>query len=247
MKVAITFIGTNRYLDFLPRYYEHIEKHFLPKSEKVFLVFTDGELGDTPDNIKVYHQEHLEWPYITLKRFEIINKAREEIDKCDWLVFLDADTLVVDNIMEEEFLSRCCGATTDDVPLFGVHHPCHFLGMAPHPQAPGAYDQNPDSEAYVDTSKGLPEVYYQGCFWGGKVPNVCAMIDELEARVNRDLEKNVVALWHDESQINKYFLERLDMVHTYGPEYAFPEVFKDHCQFSPKIVHLAKDNSSYQT
>ena len=239
MKVAITFIGTNKYLDFLPKYYENIEKYFLPNSEKTIFAFTDGELNDTPDNLKVYHQEHLEWPFITLKRFEIINKAREEIDKHDWLVFIDADALPVVEITEEEFFT--------DKPLFGVHHPCHFLGMEPHTQAPGAYDQNPDSEAYVDTSKGLPEVYYQGCFWGGKVPNVCAMIDELEARVNRDLEKDVVALWHDESQINKYFLERLDMVHTYGPEYAFPEVFKDYCQFSPKIVHLAKDNSSYQT
>ena len=239
MKVAITFIGTNKYLDFLPKYYENIEKYFLPNTEKTIFAFTDGELNDIPDNLKVYHQEHLEWPFITLKRFEIINKAREEIEKHDWLVFIDGDALPVTTITEEEFFT--------DKPLFGVHHPCHFLGMEPHTQAPGAYDQNPDSEAYVDTSKGLPEVYYQGCFWGGKVPNVCAMIDELEARVNRDLEKNVVALWHDESQINKYFLERLDMVHTYGPEYAFPEVFKDHCQFSPKIVHLAKDNSSYQT
>jgi len=239
MKVAITFIGTNKYLDFLPKYYENIQKYFLPNSEKTIFAFTDGELNNTPDNLKVYHQEHLEWPYITLKRFEIINKAREEIDKHDWLVFIDADALPVVEVTEEEFFTN--------KPLFGVHHPCHFLGMEPHTQAPGAYDQNPNSEAYVDTSKGLPEVYYQGCFWGGKVPNVCAMIDELEARVNRDLEKNVVALWHDESQINKYFLERLDMVHTYGPEYAFPEVFKDYCQFSPKIVHLAKDNSSYQT
>ena len=239
MKVAITFIGTNKYLDFLPKYYENVEKYFLPNTEKTIFAFTDGELNDTPDNLKVYHQEHLEWPFITLKRFEIINKAREEIEKHDWLVFIDGDALPVTTITEEEFFT--------DKPLFGVHHPCHFLGMEPHTQAPGAYDQNPDSEAYVDTSKGLPEVYYQGCFWGGKVPNVCAMIDELEARVNRDLEKNVVALWHDESQINKYFLERLDMVHTYGPEYAFPEVFKDYCQFSPKIVHLAKDNSSYQT
>ena len=239
MKVAITFIGTNKYLDFLPKYYENVEKYFLPNTEKTIFAFTDGELNDTPDNLKVYHQEHLEWPFITLKRFEIINKAREEIDKHDWLVFIDADAIPVVEITEEEFFTN--------KPLFGVHHPCHFLGMEPHTQAPGAYDQNPNSEAYVDTSKGLPEVYYQGCFWGGKVPNVCAMIDELEARVNRDLEKNVVALWHDESQINKYFLERLDMVHTYGPEYAFPEVFKDYCQFSPKIVHLAKDNSSYQT
>ncbi len=83
-----------------------------------------------------------------------------KLEKHDWLVFIDGDALPVTTITEEEFFT--------DKPLFGVHHPCHFLGMEPHTQAPGAYDQNPNSEAYVDTSKGLPEVYYQGCFWGGK-------------------------------------------------------------------------------
>ena len=72
MKVAITFIGTNKYLDFLPRYYENIKEYFLPNTEKVFLVFTDGD-GDFTDDVKVFKQEHLEWPYITLERFRIIN------------------------------------------------------------------------------------------------------------------------------------------------------------------------------
>tara|TARA_X000000368_G_scaffold337227_1_gene275017 strand:+ start:993 stop:1712 length:720 start_codon:yes stop_codon:yes gene_type:complete len=237
MKVAITFIGTNKYLDFLPQYYENIEKYFLPNTEKVILAFTDGELNDVPRNLKVYKQEHLDWPYITLKRFEIINKARDVIDECDWLIFIDADALVVDKISEYEFFR--------DKPLFGVHHPCHFLGMEPHTKAPGAYEQNPKCEAYVDTSNGLPPIYWQGCLWGGKVPEVCAMIDELEARVNRDLDNDIVALWHDETQINRYFLERTEDVHTFGPEFAFPEVFEAQCNFSPKIVHLAKDNSKY--
>ena len=239
MKVAITFIGTNRYLDYLPKYYENIEKYFLPNTEKVILAFTDGELNDTPDNLKVYHQEHLEWPFITLKRFEIINKARDVIEECDWLVFIDADALVVDKITEYEFFRF-------DKPLFGVHHPCHFLGMEPHNKAPGAYEQNKKCEAYVDVSTSLHPVYWQGCLWGGKVPEVCAMIDELEARVNRDLGNDIVAVWHDETQINRYFLERTEEVHTFGPEYAFPEVFEAQCNFERKIVHLAKDNSVYQ-
>ena len=139
MKVAISFIGTNKYLNFLPQYYENIEKYFLPKCDKTILAFTDGQLNETPENLKVFSQEHLDWPYITLKRFEIVNKAREIISDHDWFVFIDADALVVDRIDEDEFFT--------DKPLFGVHHPCHFLKMQPHTESPGAYEQNPKSEA----------------------------------------------------------------------------------------------------
>ena len=237
MKVAIIFIGTNKYLDFLPTYYESIEKYFLPNSEKTIFAFTDGELDDVPDNIKVYHQEHLEWPYITLKRFEIINKARADLDSMDWLVFLDADTRVVDTVTEEEFFS--------DKPYFGVHHPCHALKMQPHTEYPGAFETNTNSRAGVreedDTS-----MYYQGCLWGGRVPEVLDMIEELDSRVEEDLSNDVIAVWHDESQLNKFYSEVKEDVHLLGPEYAYPEVFKDYCNFEQKIVHLAKDNSSYQ-
>jgi len=238
MKVAISFLGTGKYLDFLPKYYENIEKYFLPNSEKTILAFTDGELNETPENVKVFSQEHLDWPYITLKRFEIINKAREIIADHDWFVFIDGDALVVDRIEEEDFFS--------DKPLFGVHHPCHYLKMPPHNQYPGAYEITENCNAAIDLDKYQPKVYYQGCFWGGKTPEVCAMIDELEYRVGDDLKRNVIALWHDESHLNKYFIENPNLVHTYGPEYAFPEVFKNECTFEPKIVHLAKDNSEYQ-
>lgn len=237
MKVAIAFIGTSKYLNFLPQYYEKITENFLPDAEKTFLVFTDGE-GDYPEDIKVYPQEHLEWPYITLTRFEILNKAREEILKNDWFVFLDADTLVVDKVLEEDFVS--------DKPLFGVWHPCHHMKMPPHNQLPGAFETNESSLACVDTEEENPEVYYQGCFWGGKVPEVLELIDELQSRVSKDLENDVIAVWHDESHLNKYFLENKDKVKTFGPEYAYPEVFSSYCEFPSKIVHLAKDNSNYQ-
>ena len=246
MKVAIAFIGTGRYLNFLPQYYEYIEENFLPNTEKTILAFTDGEMEGLPDNVKVYHQEHLEWPFITLKRFEIINKAREEILKNDWFVFIDADAFVVGKVTEDDFLNRGEGKTIDDFSLFGVHHPCHRAGMPPHKQKTGAYETDKRSEAYFDVSKELPPIYWQGCFWGGKVPAALAMIDEIQGRVNRDLENDIVALWHDETHINKYFFEREFDVHTFGPEYAYPEVFDKHCNFEPKIVHLAKDNSKYQ-
>lgn len=237
MKVAICFIGTGKYLNFLPKYYENIEKYFLPNTEKTFFVFTDGELNDLPDNIIPYYQPHLEWPYITLTRFQIINKSRDYIEKNDWFVFIDADALVVDYINEEEFFD------TSKL-FFGVHHPCHFLKMPPHNKFPGAFETNVLSKSCVgeedDTS-----VYYQGCLWGGKVPEVLGLIDELETRVKEDLSNNIVAVWHDESHLNKFFIENKNKVNTLGPEFAYPEVFSEYCNFEPKIVHLAKNNSKY--
>jgi hypothetical protein len=236
MKVAICFIGPGKYLNFLPNYYENIQEYFLPNSEKTFLVFTDGE-GDFPEDVKVYKQEHLDWPYVTLKRFEIIQKAKEEIAKNDWFVFIDADALVVDTITEEEFFD-----TTKS--FFGVHHPCHFLQMPPHNQYPGAFETNPLSVAHITEDDDL-SVYYQGCLWGGKVPNILEMIDELEQRVNIDLKNNVIAVWHDESHLNKFFIENKEHLNVLGSEYAYPEVFTEYCEFEPKIVHLAKNNSKY--
>ena len=238
MKVAIIFIGTNKYLNFLPTYYQGIMDNFLPNSQKIICTFTDGHLdAHAPREIKVYKQEHLAWPNITLKRFEIIKKARNFIETCDWLVFLDADTRVVSPITEEEFFT--------DKPYFGVHHPCHALGMDPHTKYPGAFETNTNSRAGV-TEEDDTSMYYQGCLWGGRVPEVMDMIEELDSRVEEDLSNDVIAVWHDESQLNKFYSEVKEDVHLLGPQYAYPEVFKDYCNFEPKIVHLAKDNSAYQ-
>ena len=71
------------------------------------------------------------------------------------------------------------------------------------------------------------------------------MINELTNRTQDDLDRNVIAIWHDESQMNKFFSERRLDVKVLHPAFAFPEDFASHCQFEPKIVHVSKDNSKY--
>ena len=47
MKLAITFWGTQKYINFLPEWYERLEKYFIPNVEKKYFVFSDGDLeGD---------------------------------------------------------------------------------------------------------------------------------------------------------------------------------------------------------
>jgi hypothetical protein len=236
MKVVINFIGTGKYLNFLPAWYEKVTENFLPDCEKTFLVFTDGE-GDFPEDIKVYKQEHLEWPYITLKRFDILQSAREEIEKADWFVFLDADLMPVEKIYSKDFFDK-------QFSYFGVHHPCHFLKMPPHTEFPGSFDVNPLSLAGISSGDDT-SVYYQGCLWGGKVPDILTMIDQLKNNVEIDISNNIIAKWHDESHLNKFFIENKGKVNTLHPQYAFPELFAQYCEFKPMMLHLSKDNSQF--
>ena len=62
-----------------------------------------------------------------------------------------------------------------------------------------------------------------------------------------DYDRDVIAVWHDESQMNKFFSERREDINVLGPQFAYPEVFSQYCdEFDPVIVHLAKNNSEYQ-
>jgi hypothetical protein len=236
MNLSVIFIGTGKYLNFLPTWHESCEKYLVPNIKKQYYVFTDGDLNDPPENIIPYYQEHLSWPYITLLRFETILRASDYLSKSDLVLFLDADMLLVDEVTEQDIFT--------DKKYIGVHHPCHYLKMPPHNIHPGAFETNSDSLACI-TDKDDSSIYFQGCLWGGKVPHVIDMMKELQRRTQDDLSRDVIATWHDESHLNKFYSERVNDVHILGPSFAYPELFSDYCSFDPKIVHLAKENSKY--
>ena len=152
--LAVVFIGTDKYLKFLPKWYQTCEEKLLPSVDKQYFVFTDGDLQGTPENISLYKQEHLPWPFITLLRFSTILKAKEELSKYDWVLFLDADMVIVDTIKPSDLFGT--------KPYIGVHHPCHYLKMNPHGEYPGAFETDERSAAAVDEEHDL-SVYFQGC------------------------------------------------------------------------------------
>lgn len=238
MKVTIGFIGTGKYLNYLPNYYTNIKKNFLPECHKTFLVFTDGDLDDIPDDMEVYHQEHLDWPFITLNRFEILQEAEKEICNSDYFIFMDADTLVVDTVTEDEFFGN------NEEYYIGVHHPCHYMKMPPHDKFPGAFEFDTESTAAISENDDT-SVYFQGCLWGGMTEAAIELMYILEAKIKDDLSKGIIAQWHDESHLNKFYCSRKSHVRVLSPSFAYPEVFDSYCNFEKKIVHLAKNNSQY--
>jgi len=213
-KIAILFIGTSRYVE------------FFPKTNKEFFVFTDviefPYLKNKKD-VSIVKIEHQKWPYSTLMRFKIINKIAKKLNKYSHIIFIDADMFVNKLVTEEEFFSH-------NKPLFGVKHDSYV-------NKPGEFEFNTKSTAALKPGDDLSN-YVVGAFWGGRKKEMINLLKELEKRVDVDLKNNVIAKWHDESQLNKYLIERKNSVHILDPSYAYPEFKPIPPPYKKRIIHL---------
>jgi len=235
MKIAVTFWGTQKYIEFLPEWYERLEKYFVPDLEKTYFIFTDGDLNDAPDNIVKMDIPHYGFPTTYHKTFEEMLKLKDKVVDFDWLVSVDADLYVWDTVKYSDFFD-------DTKKYFGVHHPCHFLNFPPHNQYPGSFDINPLSNACISEEIMDMSIYYQGCLWGGKVPEIFDMMKQIDEWTKQDLDKNIQARYYEESYMNRWFLSNKEEVHTLPSSFAYPQLFESYCNFDKKMVHLAKDN-----
>jgi len=227
-KIAIIFIGTNKYVNFLPKYYETIKKYFLTETPKDFFVFTNNVDYNflNKKDIVVVPIKHQNWPFSTLMRFNFINMVAKKLKKYSHIIYIDADMYVNLPISEKEFFAH-------DKPLFGVQHDSYV-------NKPGEFEVNPNSRAAVNRKDDLSN-YWVGAFWGGQSNSILKLSKELEKRINKDLKENFIAKWHDESHLNKYFVENKHLVYTLDPSYAYPEFKPIPKPFKKKIVHTLQN------
>lgn len=228
--LAIIFIGSGKYVNFFPRYYESSMKLFLPDTPKHYYVFTDHTDAASfsgKENVTVIAIPHLPWPQITLRRYAYIASIADRLQRHSHVIFLDADTFVARRVVEAEFF-------VSERPLFAVRHPA-FL------HSEGTFERNPASLACVGEADDL-SVYVMGGMWGGTTPGILKMSRELDRRIEADRSRGVTAIWHDESHLNKYFIEHRQAFFVHTPSYMYPEGWYLPCE--RKIVHIEKDHAA---
>ena len=235
---AIIFIGTGPYINFFEGFNKRINRFFCPELEKNIFVFTDQT--DHPslkeDNVSVIKIEHIGWPYITLHRFKFMNSISDKLKNYDYTFFIDADLWPVDDIKFSEFFVE-----DEEYKFIAVQHP-GFVNKH------GTFEDNKKSTAYSYDSDYDMSIYRQGCFWGGETKSILKMISVCEKNVDTDTSNDIIAKWHDESHMNKFFLENIDYVKTLGPGYAMPEALGyeyvwNFCDV--KMMHLDKDPNTF--
>jgi hypothetical protein len=114
-----------------------------------------------------------------------------------------------------------------DKELLVVQHP----GFFNRPNNKFTYDRNPRSLAYIP--KGEGKYYICGGVNGGKGKAFVQLMRDLMHNIDVDEQNGVIALWHDESHINRYILDR-DDYRLLTPAYCYSE--EKNLPFEKKIL-----------
>jgi histo-blood group ABO system transferase len=226
-KVGLLVIATGKYDQFIPVLYKSMKKHFLNNHDVSMFVFTDQEMPNKEDIVALPHQ-HEPWPNPTLKRYHVFDKYKEELSKMDYLYYCDADMRFESEVGDEIL-------PTQDFVLVATEHPGFFGGRR------GTYETRIESTAYVSENEG--ECYFAGGFNGGTADAFLKMSATIKERIDKDLEKGIIAIWHDESQINRYLIDNKPK--TLNPSYCYPESWD--IPFEKKLLALDKNHSEIRS
>jgi histo-blood group ABO system transferase len=228
-KIGHIVIATNKYIEFVQPLLASSMRYFLPKHETTMFLFTNTK--GIPGAVTI-EQEHYPWPGMTLRRYEIFWNNRDILKNMDYLYYTDVDMLFVGSVGDE-----ILGDLTATI------HPGYY-NTSPHLLP---YEKNPRSTAYVRSSER--HRYFAGGFNGGKRDNYLDMAKTIYSNIQKDFEHGYVAIWHDESHLNRYFIDHPPGV-VLDPSYCFPKdavwARENPYKTTMKLCPLEKNHKEYQ-
>lgn len=231
MRIGILYICTGRYSIFWRKFYKSAEHYFMQGYPCIreYYVFTDAPFlyGEIENNhIHRIYQDNLGWPRNTLMRYHMFLSIRERLEReTDYLYFFNAN-MQFRMPVGTEFLPE-----KHSNGLVGCVHPVFYNKS----NLKFDYDRNPVSTAFIP--EGMGEIYYAGGLNGGRTQAFLKMSETIRDNIDEDDKKGVIAIWHDESHINRYFLDNPPK--NLSPAYCYPEGWK---LPYPEIIRLFDKN-----
>lgn len=193
-KVAILYISTGPYSAFFEDFYDSCNKHFLTDFEKTYFVFSNKNKDHFDyDNVKLIQVDHSPWPLNTLLRYHYFSTIKYDLANFDYIFFFNANALFIKDFGSELL------PTVENNYLLSVPHPA-FVNKI---NLIKPWERRPWIKCSIPFS--YSGTYYQGGFNGGKANQYLELIEWCKNAITNDLKNNRIAVWHDESYLNKYF------------------------------------------
>lgn len=224
-KIGLLIIATNKYIQFLQPLIDSADSYFLPNQEVTYFIFTNQDIDIISNrNIIKINVEHKEWPWMTLGRYKIFSNSSTEISEMEYIYYSDADMRFV-NIVGDEILGD----------LVATQHPGYYSRR-------GTPETNPESLACVYPYESME--YFAGGFNGGKSEEFLKMSKKISSNIDIDYSKGIIAIWHDESHMNRYFIDNKP-TKILNPSYCYGESMN--IPFERKLIALDKNHSEVRS
>lgn len=208
MKIAVMYICTGKYERFWDEFYRTSEKYFYPDAEKHYFVFTESKriMSMAYSNVTCIYQVKTGWPYDTLLRFHWFAMVQDKIKDYDYCYYCNANSVFVKKVTPE-----IIPLPDEDKSIILWCHTAHYDDYSSNDITT---EKNPESTAYVGENVVCRS--HGGGFFGGTSSAFLKMTLELRDNIQSDLDKGIIAVWHDQSHIIKY-----------GAEHVYLEVGRD--------------------
>jgi len=164
-----------------------------------------------------------------LMRYHAFVKAKDVLSAMDYLYYCDAD-MRFEGTVGEEVLGE----------LVATKHPGFY--DKPYSFFSQSYEHRPESAAYMPPGYG--KAYYAGGFNGGRAGRFLEMSEQIKGWVDQDAAKGIVAVWHDESHLQRYMTGNQPSVEL-SPAYCYQEELN--MPFERKLVALKKNHAEWRT
>ena len=219
--IGLCIVATGKYIQFVQPLIISAQKFFCTNHLVKYFIFTDGELPVLDASMVKIEQKRLGWPYDTMMRFDMYSRSNAILSTMDYLFACDADMRFVDHVGDEILSERVA-----------TQHP-GFVNQR------GSYETNSFSTAYIASHEG--NYYFAGGFYGGTATEFLNIARVNIDHIKKDLEQNYIAVWHDESHLNRYFIDHKPTL-VLSPAYCYPEKWT--LPYPKKLLALDKDHAA---
>ncbi|RIY35567.1 hypothetical protein [Psittacicella gerlachiana] len=222
-KVAVLSVNTGAYASFFKVLFPYNYQNFLPDCEVTFFVFTDSkelaQLYAYNPQVKIIPLDYQPWPLPTLFRFKYFLELESTLAEFAYVFFMNANFYCKRPLYAQDLLFAPTGNWAQD--LIVVEH----FGQNCLPEELRSYERNPQSQAYISPTPEKATTYIAGAFNGGTSQAFLTMSRELAQRTLTDYQNNLIAVWHDESHLNRLLYDLDYQAHILPPHYVMPQEY----------------------